>query len=233
MGISGSCFDKHYDLVIFGAGYSGFAAARLASEAGQSALLVDTRGDVLWESGRAFQFEAEPDGGRFAAFLRNVGRADGYRRGYLDGAITEVLANESLRQDRFEALYYAAPVAAGISGSLIESVAVATKSGIRCLTGSQWIDATENGALVRMTGGNCRFRKPDTLVASLFLHQTHWPDSVPVDLTSAEMPDIQISWLEGIWKNERILRIEMPGEVESFRNTYPEALRIVRSELNT
>lgn len=224
-----SCFEQVFDVVVFGAGCAGFAAARAAVGRGKSVLLVDLRGDVVWECGRAMMPDAgEAGAGDVGDFLREVARHGGYRDGQLDGAIAEVVANEWVRSGGVRALYYAAPVAVEREGDLLSAVIVATKGGLRRIAGRQWIDATESGRLCRLAqpiwAGS-----PATQSAFLFLQQIRWEPCEMVDIDVPELRDCRVTWEPTMWPNQRCLRIDMPGAKPSFRRTYVPALRALRA----
>ncbi|MCX7935452.1 MAG: FAD-dependent oxidoreductase [Planctomycetota bacterium] len=49
-----SVFEQIYDVIIFGAGYAGFAAALCLRKKGKKVLLVERDAGLVWESSRAF-----------------------------------------------------------------------------------------------------------------------------------------------------------------------------------
>jgi len=201
-----------YDVIIFGAGYAGFAAAMRLKD--KKVLLADLRGDLLWESGRAFQNETgrwTPD---FAKFAECVIHRTGITDEWFDGATAEIVANELIRDAKLSALYQVAPVAVSLAGDLLAAVTVATKSGLQCLTARQWIDATETGTLARLLNPKLQPKTPVSLTARMFFQKLRWPDK-----------------RESRWPNERILRVEMPGTETRFLSRLVPALQAWRAEV--
>ncbi|MCG3146628.1 MAG: hypothetical protein PCFJNLEI_00061 [Verrucomicrobiae bacterium] len=201
-----------YDVVIFGAGYAGFAAAMRLKD--KQVLLADLRGDLLWESGRAFQNETGPWTPDFAKFAECIIHRTGITDEWFDGATAEIVANELIRDAKLPALYQVAPVGVELAGDLLAAVTVATKSGLRRLVAEQWIDATETGTLARLLNPALQPKTPASLTARMFFQKLRWPGR-----------------RESHWPNERILRVEMPGTETRFLARLVPALKTFRAEV--
>ena len=139
-------FGTLWDVIVFGAGYAGYAAADAAARGGKSVLMVDARCDLLWESARARHPESGPFTEAFAPFGRAVACATGIAADWIDPGSAEWIANELLLEGKVKRLYFATPVSARLDGAgRLASVAVALRSGYDTIHATQWIDATETG----------------------------------------------------------------------------------------
>ena len=141
-----SVYGRVHDVVVFGGGYAGLAAAVALRRAGRQVLLVERRAALAWESAWGFV----PDVGDCADALWNdwmgmLGARNARRGEFVDGAIAEVLASDWVQREGIEVLYYATPIGVWMDGAALSAVAVAAKSGRRMLRARQWVDATETG----------------------------------------------------------------------------------------
>ena len=109
-------FGTLWDVIVFGAGYAGYAAADAAARAGKSVLMVDARCDLLWESARARHPESGPFTEAFAPFGRAVACATGIAADWIDPGSAEWIANELLLEGKVKRLYFATPVSARLDG---------------------------------------------------------------------------------------------------------------------
>ena len=107
-----SCFEKTFDVAVYGAGYAGFAAAMSLHKAGRSVLLMDTRGDVLWESGRAFTLECgSSSSSEWSEWHNRLRSRCAAGDGMVDGALAEIIASHWILESGLTMLDYVHPVA--------------------------------------------------------------------------------------------------------------------------
>jgi hypothetical protein len=229
-----SPFDVVYDLIVFGAGYAGFAATQTAAKAGKQVLLVDARCDLLWESSRTFHADTGLWSDRFAEFGRTMARITGIAGERVDGGIAEWVANELLRDAKTPRLYYAAPVAVEMDAGALAAVTVACAEGLRRLVARQWIDATENGCVARLCRRSPAPRAPASLTAYAMLQCLHWPQPQDLKLSMAECPSGSLAWQPSHWTAERALKITVPGSCKlPLSAGLLAALRTLRTALGS
>lgn len=175
-----SVFDQLFDVAIYGAGHAGYIAAMQLADQGLHVLLIDTCGDLVWESGRCFVPTVgeikNSDTPHLQKLLDDVAQRGGYDGTFLDGGMAEVSATCFLKQSDVRALYYVYPVAVEKSDDLIKSIILATKSGLRRVVARQFIDASENGLLHRLTGDDTPLRQPSQQHLYMYLQHLNWPD---------------------------------------------------------
>jgi hypothetical protein len=151
--IHSSCFERIFDAAVIGGGYAGFAAVERLRAAGQSVLWIDRQAAPLWEGGWAFHDRAgESELPAWRAWTERLQQLGAMRAGRIDGAIAEVTAAARVRGEGWSVLGYATPVAVERVGALIGAVVFGTKSGLRRIQAQRWIDATDDGELVRLLG---------------------------------------------------------------------------------
>lgn len=197
-----------WDVAVVGAGYAGYAAATAACAAGLKTLLVDPECDLLWESAHA----RCPDVGKppqsMRDFLYAIGCATGIAENWIDPGSAEWVANELLADSKVERLYFATPVAADVTqGGLLRSVTFALRSRLAAISAEKWIDATENGLLVRLCGLAVEPQFPTRRVMRFFLQRTRWPIKCPFDI-DVGTPGVRAVFEPSGWSSERVLRIE-------------------------
>ena len=228
-----SVYDSVWDVVVFGAGYAGFAAALALRRAGKRALLVDRRSALLVESGWAFADEsgdsADPLWREWVSDLRRRGAAG---PGWIDGAVAEVSATELVRTRDLPVLYYAAPVAAEFDdGGRLAAVVLAAKSGPRRLRARRWIDATDVGELAAIVSPG--WIRPVPRGRSLRLFFRHAGDKVSGAGELAPPAGIpagaRLHHAPGRWTGESVLGIELPGDFPRPREAWLPALRTLHS----
>lgn len=129
---------RTFDAAVVGGGYAGFAAVERLRDAGWDVVLIDRRVALLWESGWAFH--------------DRVGTCD--LPGFIahQGAAAEVEAAVRARAEGWNVLGYATPIAVTVSDGRLVDVALGTKSGIQRIRARRWLDATDDGELVRLLG---------------------------------------------------------------------------------
>ncbi|MHC4874002.1 MAG: FAD-dependent oxidoreductase, partial [Planctomycetota bacterium] len=224
-------FNKIYDTIIFGAGYAGFAAACRCRDECKEVLLVDLTGDLVWESGRAFEKNAELESSSpFRSFLKATENLNGYNAPFLDGAIAEITANEIVRDKGIYCLYYAAPIAADIEEGLINSVTVAVKEGMQKIYAKQWIDASEEGTLTQLCGGPLPAAADSSKVYAHF-QAPDFPE--PDSSIKLDWQGGNLSWSKSGWDNERVFEIEFPVNKASFQIELFSALECLKNNVGT
>lgn len=225
-----SSFARVFDVVVYGGGYAGFAAASSLKAAGKDVLLVDRRGDLLWESGRAFM----PTGGSSAdaawgEWRLGLEACNGAEGDEIDGATAEVLATDLLCRREIPVLYYASPIAIEREGELVASVIVATKAGPRRLAARQWIDASDEAELLRLWSPALTYPAPAGL--SLFVYHQHheWPDLGTQEVSPVGDGQIGLEWRPTRWPTQRCLAISLPGSHPAPRQAIIPALKSLQA----
>ena len=143
-----SVFKQIYDVVIFGSGYAGFAAAMKCADAGKKVILVNSLPILLWESSYAFNnFCDTKKSAEFGVFLDLLKKRARASNGFIESAGAEIIATYELCRKSVDLLYYAFPIGVAKDNNFVTAVTVATKSGIRSIHGKSWIDCTEEASL--------------------------------------------------------------------------------------
>jgi FAD dependent oxidoreductase len=218
-----SVFDRVFDVVVFGSGYAGYAAAAAARRQGRYVLMVGARGDLVWESGRAFS----PDLGvcddpAWQVLVDEVARRGGTAEQAFDGALAEVVATSLFLASGASALYYARPVACERDGDAVSAVVVATRAGARRVAARQWVDATESGELVRLLAPSPIPRLPSRTHAYLMLQHRDW------SATAARDPG---KFRATAWPTERCVELTVKHDGTDWREQVLTALADVETTL--
>ena len=129
---------RTFDAAVVGGGYAGFAAVERLRAAGWSVVLIDRRVALLWESGWAFH--------------DLVGTCDLPGFIALQGAAAEVEAAVRAKAEHWDVFGYATPIAVTVTDDRLVDVALGTKSGIQRIRARRWLDASDDGELVRLLG---------------------------------------------------------------------------------
>ena len=225
-------FGTLWDVIVFGAGYAGYAAADAAARAGKSVLMVDARCDLLWESARARHPESGPFTEAFAPFGRAVACATGIAADWIDPGSAEWIANELLLEGKVKRLYFATPVSARLDGAgRLASVAVALRSVYDTIHATQWIDATETGVVARLCDASITPSAPSRRIARVFLQRLRWPIACPLSFDCG-MRGVQATFEASEWSSERILRLELDKSyTRPFARVFTPALKALRAKL--
>ena len=225
-------YGTFWDVIVFGAGYAGYAAAQAAAKAGKSVLLVDGRCDLLWESARARHPESGPFTPEFAQFGRAIACATGIAADWIDPGSAEWVANELLMEGKVKRLYFATPVSARLDGDgLLASVAVALRNGYEIIRAKQWIDATETGVVARLCDALITPSSPSRRIARVFLQRLRWPIDCPLAFDSG-IRGVQATLETSEWSGERILRMELDKSyTRPFARVFTPALKALRAKL--
>ncbi len=202
--MSASYFDQRFDVAVYGSGYAAYIAAMELHAQGKRVLLFHRASDLLWESGRSFAQEVgESDAPAWRELLRQLAQRDAVGLdGRFDGAIAEVMAASLIRRAELPTLFYIAPVAAQMSngGELLESVVIATRSGLQRIVAERWIDASETGEIARMANRQLAPRTPTEWRWRAFYQYHDWPaGALPSGLDRT------------LWPTERVLTLASPG----------------------
>ncbi|MFA9476689.1 FAD-dependent oxidoreductase [Phycisphaerales bacterium AB-hyl4] len=193
-------FERIYDVVVVGSGMAGFSAATRLHHQGYAVLLIGPRGDLVWEAGRCFCADAgESERAQWRDLHQAVSDRGGVQHGWMDGAITEVVATNQLVEMKMPVLYYAHPVAvereqASADGPVIGLI-VATKAGLRRVVGRRWIDATEDGFMLQRLSRASQRREAKVGRTWMYFQSEQWQNT-PLKPTA--------------WPTERYLATEMP-----------------------
>lgn len=147
-------FLRTWDVAVFGGGYAGFAAVQRLRAAGRTVVWLDRQAALLVEGGWA-NFGVPGDGTlpAWKAWCDGLKVAGAVRDGRIDGALAEVTCAALVRRDQWNVMMYVTPMAIerDATGS-VAGVIVGGKSGLHRVAAAQWLDATEDGELVRLMG---------------------------------------------------------------------------------
>lgn len=230
-----SVFDEPYDVVVYGGGYIGFAAAQELSRQGRSVLLIEPSGQLLWESSNALVNRIADSAGNSAsaewsALLARFEAKHGIANGYLDTALAEVIAAGLVISGMPKVLYYAQAVALEISGNEILSAVMATKDGPRQIHAAQWIDATETGLLSRLypESNAVSLRSPLHSVHSMMLQAKEWSKLEP-RLAKLRIHGRPVDFLHSVQARERRLCWQSDGT--SWDSEMLSVLRLLRTHV--
>lgn len=173
-------FGERFDVVVYGGGHAGFAAALQSARDGYDTLLIDRRGDLLSEPGRVFAVDAGTDPGPVWQELQSrVSALGGAAGGWLDGALTECCGTAMLRESAATSLYYATALGVDLDDDgLVSSVLLATRAGLRQVSGGRWIDATSTADLARILDPGLVPRRASRSRRWMYLQHPDW-DAVP------------------------------------------------------
>lgn len=225
-----SVFQQRFDVAVVGGGYAGYAAAMWLHRHGRRVLLIERRATLLHESGWGFAVDvgssAAPEWAELMATLQSHHGASAER---IDGAIAEVLAITTATSACLPTLYYVAPVAAWRDDDgRLGAVAVATKSGLRVVTAGAWIDATDEGVLLALLDAGWSAPVPSRRQSNLYFRHADWSDASDAEFELPDLPGAQLTWRPSLWPNERVLSINLPGEVCQHRLKWLPAVRAIR-----
>ncbi|MDQ7993932.1 MAG: FAD-dependent oxidoreductase, partial [Propionicimonas sp.] len=169
-------FDEEFDVVVVGGGHAGFAASLALAGQGHDTLLVDRRGDLLAESGRAFAAESGTDDSpQWRELETRVAALGGAAGGWLDGALVECVGTAMLAESAVTSLYYAGVVGVDLDDDgLVSAALLATRVGLRRVGARRWLDATPTGELARLLAPQLEPRPPSRSRRWLHLQHPDW-----------------------------------------------------------
>ncbi len=220
-------YDKIYDAVIFGAGYTGLGAALELSASGKDVLLVDYRASVAWESSFAYNAELAPGISRYADILRRkLENAEAAGPLRIDVPAAEIKLLEMLENVRI--LHYCHPAAVTMDNSLMYSVQLASKSGIVSVKAKMFVDATEQGQIMALAG----FKNPLPQVTghafTFFLNKVTDVLSIPEEVKFGKR---KILLKKSIWPGEVAVEFNAEGGLYRGRLEVPEILNFLRDNV--
>lgn len=226
-----SLFDHVFDVVVFGAGFTGLSAARALAAKGNDTLLVESSGDLLWEATRALENTAHISAPctEWDAWLSALRARGGVDAGFFDPALAEILTAHELHAapKNLRALLYAAPVAleTDVAGHVV-AVTLATKSGPRRVRARRWIDATEQGDVARLSPAS---RPPVRLRRGAVL-QTTDADALDAALARLVQRHADLDVLPSFSPGERRLRWDSGSSAQPWHVRLPALIRELRAE---
>lgn len=225
--------DRVHDVLVYGAGYAGFAAYRRLTAEGLTVALVDRRPAPLWESAWAFADAAgESRAAEWAQWRSAVAKRGGWSDGIPDGAISEALAAETLRQAAGPTCLYLAPILVERSGAAVTAVTFAGKAGLMRVRARRWIDASEDAELLALIDRTWRAPAPQRRRLAIMVRRHTWMDAGrDRQFTADALPDATLGWSAGGWANERRLTIDLPGTVERTRSAWLPALTALTAQV--
>lgn len=208
------------DVVVFGGGMAGVAAALAAAAAGRETLLVETRALLGWEATSAFALDwegAETVSHPLLAALRAAGGAGGAR---LDAPICEMVLERLARQAGVELLFYSTPVAVWRDDDRVGGVVIGNKSGRQIVRARAFIDATEEALLWRLAGAAAE--GPEAVRGRLALFFNH----VQVPAAGQALPAVPglagMRLTPSLWPGE--VAVELEAEAPADGPGAPDAL---------
>ena len=220
-----SCFTQTFDVIIFGAGYAAFGAALKLHGQGKTVCMVNRQADLLWEGGRVFMPHAgASDLPLWQQWMDALRTRSAATDAEIDGALAEVVATERIAEQGIGVLYYSVPVAVERSGPQLESVIVATKSGLRRLAARQWLDATETGELLSLMNDALPLKTPANRTLFAYYQRLNWPDIGDVTLPMDQ--GITADLRPTLWPRQRRLAVRFPGTVVQPRKQLIPALQV-------
>ena len=181
---------RTFDAAVFGGGYAGFAAVARLRAAGLSCLWVDRAAALLWEGGWAGHVAAgSSDLLGWQAWETRLTANGGMQNGLIDGAIAEIAAACVVRDEQWDVLAYATPMAVEQRDGQVVGVIIGSKSGLQRISARRWLDATEDGELVRLLGAVPA--APVSRTVAVTLRHVAWGVDAP--------------GVPGVWPDERRL----------------------------
>lgn len=217
-----SVVERRLDVVVCGAGFTGYALARKLAEKGHSVLLLENSGDLLWEATRALENTTGgkdlPDAWRdWLAGIQHQGETSA---DWFDPAEAEVLTADFLQQanPQLTTLLYSVPLAVETKDGLISALTVATKGGPRRIQAFHWVDATEEGDLLKLITQSEPPRKPDTLYRNVVL-QSLQAEKIDALASALAARHTGLEILPSVRETERRLRLPVSGNTGWHQTT--------------
>jgi hypothetical protein len=262
-----SLFERTFDVVVCGSGFVGFSAARHLAAEGKSVLLLEATGALLWEATRAQENCIAGNAGspnssgansiaRFRGceaanvawqnWLGDLHQRKGANDSYFDVALAEILvAHELATAERVTTLLTAMPVAlTHDSNGLIDSVTVASKSGLQLIYGRQWVDATENGLLAEVCSPGYRAfaRSPLHSWRSIIMQcpdTAAWSEKLAATFTSADgfelclsvrSTELRLKWRAA---SSPLRHQDVLEKIRRIRSEYPDSDELIISHISS
>jgi hypothetical protein len=227
-----SIFEQHFDVVVVGSGFIGFAAARSLVAQGARVALLEPSGDLLWESVRALEnrCEGNPQHSAWSEWLQSLRPLNCIQDGFLDPTHAEIVAARQILQhgDRWSTLLNVSPAAVTLEQGRIVAITVAAKGGLRQVRGSHWIDATENGLLATLCKVDISARQPSACTYNLVLQSNQWDPEESRYIPEYLQANPGCLWLMSVRNGER--RLNMPVR-EEWWNQFPKQIYPLRQNM--
>lgn len=227
-----SVFDRRFDVVVCGAGWIGFAAARHLAAKNRDVLLIEPSGDLLWESSRALENVSTGTGPfpAWDAWLQAISTPGGSQDGWFDPVRAEIHAAGQLADpgSRIATLLYAQPVHVSHQENRLVTLTVATKSGFRHIQADHWVDTTEHGILARLDQPVLEPAVPAERFQSLVLH-TSTPEQIDQAVPALRDAHPGLVCLPFVRPTER--RLRWPAGAQPWHRKVPGLVRDLRDRL--
>ena len=222
--------ERAYDVVVYGGGFRGVGAACFLASAGKSVLVVEPRPSPGWEAGWCLNLELGRGrsalGDEFGSRLETVG---GMRQGRIDAPIAEIMLAKMLKEKGVDLLHYVNLVGVRRSERSVGSLILAGKSGQFEVDGRAFVDASENGILLRMNGAELVKPVSDKSAYSFLMAFADDTARLPAKISAGGR---QLLLKKGIWKGEaQIDFLCEAGGVAAARGMMPDVLRVLRAEV--
>lgn len=226
-----SITEIHWDAVVYGAGYAGFAAASHLHRSGRQVLLVDRDAALLWESSRALQSACHSvDCRHWLDFHHELDRRGLAGEGYIDAASAEALAARQLLTMRLPTLFYARPVAVKTDETHVTAVAFAARGKVYWIYADRWLDVSETPALSGWIDPACRVPSVHARVHSLTLNQAVRGEGLPSDIALPDVPGLALATGPNHWPGENTIQWRSGGP-ECGLEHLPGLLRLLREQV--
>lgn len=147
-----------YDVIVSGGGVGGLACAVALAEAGRRVAVVERRGALGWEIGRArrvfLDLERAARHSQVASeILRRLAEHGGYSSGVIHAPIAELVFDRMLVERGVEPLFHAWPLDVVRDRNVTRGLVVGTKDGYGLIEAPVIVETDESGRLV---GGSAR-----------------------------------------------------------------------------
>ncbi|NQT51354.1 FAD-dependent oxidoreductase, partial [bacterium] len=221
-----------YDVAVLGGGLCGFAAARQLAQGGARVALVARRPVLGWETTWAFHPELGEPASDTALWLAETMTArGGCRDGRLDPPIADLVLDRGAADAGLDLLLYAQPVAVSCREGRVTGVLLGTKAGEIPLRARAFVDATENGLVWRLAGGDVA--PPASPVARQTLFLNNVPDGLIESARS--LGDLDglgnVDVAPSLWPGEIAVAFGLDAcDIRTARGDLPDVLRVVREE---
>lgn len=157
-----------FDIVIAGAGPSGIGAAIAATDMGISKILLIERAGIV--GGCLTTGHVSPSSGAYgkhtmAHFIHSYLKTE--KDGHVDVETAKIALTELLDKKGITVFLNTSVCDAVQENGQITSVIISTQSGLKAVSGKQFIDATGDGVLSYLTGEKVEYGREDGLVQPL------------------------------------------------------------------
>ena len=181
-------YEKNYDVIVLGGGFTGCAAALAAARQGQKTLLLEASGFLGGAASNCLIFPLMPyattvkdengeakrhylSRGILAELVKDLQETGDIRgdSGFLDEAV-KLLLDRKMIENGVQVLFHATLCGVGKDGNHITSVDVVTKAGVLTFCGKMFVDCTGDADLCVMSGvPTVLGREPDHLCQPMTL----------------------------------------------------------------